>query len=593
MSFEPLQLIKDKMQELNLAALIIPTNDPHFSEYPPAHWSIREWASGFTGSAGTLVVTRDKAGLWTDSRYFIQAERELEGSGIDLHRVTDRSSPGITEWLSKVIENGQTVAALRKLTSLSQFQKYDKAFTSKNIKLKLIDDFFSEIWLERPALPKDTIFEHELIYTGLSRQDKIKAIREVMQENNCSYHLVTTLDDIAWILNLRSTDVSCNPVFISYLLIAKETCFLFTKEEKTPAQLMQKLITENIFIYEYSHVFQKLAALPEGTHILLDNAFVNMEIQECLEGKTRVSKALPSIDMKAIKSDTEIHNFRKCMVKDGVALTYAFKWLEDNLEKQSVSEYAFAERIAHQRSQMENYFGESFNAIVGYNANGAIVHYRADKKNAANISKKGILLTDCGGQYKDGTTDITRTISMDGQPTAGQKTAYTAVLKGHIALACARFPEGTTGVQLDSFARMHLWKQGLNFSHGTGHGVGFFNSVHELPQSIGPLCKSKASLVFKEGMITSNEPGYYEENRFGIRIENLILCKKSHLPGFLEFETITLFPIDKDLIEMEALTISEKKWLNAYHERVFNELSDKLDEEHRIWLAHKCKRIEE
>ena len=578
------------MSDNNIAAIIIPTNDPHFSEYPPKHWAIREWISGFTGSAGTVVITHNNSGLWTDSRYFIQAEKQLSGTEIRLHKVIDRSSPGINEWLIEQLSAGDTVAVLSELTSVNQFHSWSQAFEKHNIKLSPINDFFSTFWIDRPELPKDKIFNHDVSLCGMSRLEKINTIRKIMEDNACSVHLVTMLDDIAWTLNLRSTDVECNPVFISYMIIDSEACHLFTDTDKIPSDLNALLSNDNIKVHPYTQVHSFLAQLRDQK-ILLDKATINYKLFASLNHLDMVDKETPSILLKACKNQTEIDQFRQAMIKDGVALCHAFYWLESQLKNnQTITEFEFAQKLADCRSNEKHYFGESFNAIVGYNANGAIVHYRPDEADSAEIKPEGILLVDSGGQYLNGTTDITRTMAL-GESTQDQRKAYTAVLKGMIGLSKAVFPSGTSGVQLDTFARQHLWEKGLSFSHGTGHGVGFFNSVHEGPQSIGPSCHSRAKRPILPGMISSNEPGYYLEGSYGIRIENLILCRPSHHEGFLEFETLTLFPIDTKLIDLEALSNEDRQWLNDYHKSVFDKLSPQLDEELREWLKYKCQFI--
>lgn len=589
MSKSPLHLIRAYLQSQNAHALIIPSNDPHFSEYAPDYWNVRAWASGFTGSAGTLVVTLDKAGLWTDSRYFIQAENQLKDTGIALQKVLDRSSPGIIDWISNTLSDGQKLLVLDELTSVAQFNSYSKKLAEHNIEIEAVPDMFGQLWSNRPALPLDKIFVHDLKFAGESRDSKINRIREAMQQNNCDLHLITTLDDIAWTLNLRCADVDCNPVFVSYLLISQERTYLFVKPEKLDAELLTELEKDNIHVLPYDELSPFLKQNHADT-ILLDLSAINYNTYKSLGEYEIVNEALPSVLYKACKTETEINNIRKAMIKDGVALTHAFYWLEQKLVHSPVSEYDFAMKIAECRSTQEYYFGESFFAIVGYRQNGAIVHYRPEEHKSALIENKGMLLVDSGGQYHDGTTDITRTVSFSA-PSQDQKTAYTSVLKGMIQLSRAVFPKGTYGVQLDILARQHLWTNGLSFSHGTGHGVGFFNNVHEGPQGIGPACSGRAAVVMMEGMVTSNEPGYYLEGKYGIRIENLIYCLESENPDFLEFETLTLFPIDTELADISMLTLQEKEWINNYHEKVYSKLEAYLDSEHKNWLKDKCQRI--
>jgi Xaa-Pro aminopeptidase len=585
-----IELLREKMLSNNIDAYIIPSSDPHQSEYAPTHWQSREWISGFTGSAGTVVVTQEHAGLWTDSRYFIQAEEELSNSEIKLHKIIDRSQPEHIVWLSENLKSTNTVAIDAPLFSVNQKNSYEKILSQRQIELKVTNDLISSIWSDRPKIPKTEIFNLELKFAGKSRRAKVNDVRSQMKNLDVGFHLITTLDDIAWLLNLRGRDVHCNPVFVSFMVITIQDCFLFINKSKVNNELKLQLDNDNITILPYDSINTYLKNLNTSDSILIDPSTINLSLKESLSNTNIINGKMPSQLAKAKKNEIEIDNIRKCMVKDGLALTHAFYSLEYTLKNGSIKEYEFANVIAKKRSEQNAYFGESFDAIVGYNGNGAIVHYHPTVENSSTITSDGILLVDSGGQYFDGTTDITRTIALS-KPNDEQKNAYTRVLKGHIALDRAVFPYGTTGGQLDILARQYLWEDQLNFLHGTGHGVGFFLNVHEGPHSISPGQSLMTRHKIELGMLTSNEPGYYKANEYGIRIENLILTVNAEKEGFLKFETVTLFPIDTQLIDLNLMNSDEIKWLNDYHIKVYNSLSPHLEEKYRLWLKDKCQKI--
>jgi len=584
-----LKLLREKMSENGVSAYIMPLCDPHQSEYPATHWKSMGYISGFTGSAGTVVVTLDHAGLWTDSRYYIQGEQELSGSSFVLHKAI-QNQPGHTAWLSENLKEGEIVIADGPMISVGQKDKWTSKLASKGIKLRLTHDFIGSTWSERPAIPLNTVFEHEVKYSGKNRASKLSEIRAEMVEHNADYHLVTTLDDVAWILNLRGRDVECNPVFVSYLVIGKTETYLFMDKAKISDELTAVLAKDNISIKGYDTIVGFLEALSEEDRVLINKGSINVQLYEALDKATTVDGKIISRHLKAIKNSTEIDHFRKVHEKDAVALTKAFYWLEQTVKKQTVTEFEFSEKLTACRAEQEGYFGDSFSAIIGYKGNGAIIHYRPYEDTAAAIHNDGILLVDSGGQYNDGTTDITRTITFS-PPPPEQVNAYTRVLKGHIGLAQAVFPEGPTGGQLDVLARHSLWQDCMNYGHGTGHGVGFFMNVHEPPQGFAPGLAGRATSIQKPGMITSNEPGHYVADQYGIRIENLLLTKEAKVKGFLEFETITYFPIDTQLIDFSLLTKAEVDWLNAYHEEVKARICPLLDGEHKKWMEEKCKAV--
>jgi len=583
-----LRTLRGYMQKNLLDAIIIPSSDPHQSEYVAEYWATREWISGFTGSAGLIVVTQENAGLWTDSRYFLQAEEQLAGTDIELHKVIKRSVPSQLYWLRDNLPENAIVGIDGYVFSKAAYDKIVKILGEKNISVKLINDFISEVRTDRKPLPKNQVFSHNINYAGISVSEKLASVRELMKEAKADYHLIATLDDIAWTLNLRGSDVELNPVFISYLIIGIETCTLFIDDTKLDSNIKSLLEDDAIHTQSYNSVLKYLQELDSSQRIIIDNSTTNVALYQSIVNASILHRTLITKELKAQKNEVELSNFRQCMVRDGLALTHAFMWLEAELNSRTVSEYEFASKIASCRSDQDHYHDESFYAIVGYQENGAIIHYRPKAETSAAIQQEGLLLVDSGGQYLDGTTDITRTIGL-GEVEGSIKEGYTAVLKGMIALSMARFPAGTTGAQLDILARQHLWSQGKNFLHGTGHGVGFFLNVHEGPQGIVAGKTQQAQTAFLPGMVTSNEPGYYVDGEYGIRIENLIVCIPSEHEDYLEFETITYFPIDTKLIVSSMMTKQEIIWLNAYHEMVYDKLSPHLDDNAKLWLEEKCK----
>ncbi len=570
-------------------ACIIPTNDPHQSEYVANHWKAREWISGFTGSAGLVIITKDQAGLWTDSRYFLQAESQLKGTEIVLYKQQATGTPEYVAWLAEHLPEGSTVGLDGFLFSIGQIRHFEKQLHPKGIRLNIQLDLIGEIWKERPPLPLDTIFEYELEFAGESRLAKLDRIRAQMRLQGVDFHLVTTLDDIAWTLNIRGKDVDCNPVAIAYLIVGLSTTHFFINLQKVPDEIKRNLNEDGVILHDYEALEAFLQQLRQP--ILVDERLVNIRLFQAIpEVQIRKGDNIP-LALKAIKNPVEIQNLRVAMRKDGVALLRFFRWLEQTIQVQTVTEYEASRKLNEFRATQGNYFGESFSAIVGYNANGAIVHYHPEAATAAAIRPEGLLLLDSGGQYLEGTTDITRTVAL-GTPTALQKQHFTLVLKGHIALARAKFPVGTSGVQLDTLARQFLWQEGLNYGHGTGHGVGFFLNVHESPQGFAASPNSqRGSTIHEPGMLSSNEPGFYKTGEYGIRIENLVLCVEAEETGFgkfLQFDTLTVFPIDTKLINPSLLTEAEKDWINYYHKWVFSQLASSLEEEEVEWLREQC-----
>lgn len=588
-----LAALRKAMQAAGMDAYMVPSQDPHQSEYVADHWKSRAWISGFTGSAGTAIITQDYAGVWTDSRYFLQGEKELAGSEFVLEKQTIPHTPQHLEWLQDKLPEGATLGFDGQLFAHSQVQPLRKRLSPGGIQLAYSEDLIGKVWKDRPDLPQTPVFEVSADYTGKTRAEKIAKVQEMMED--ADYYLATGLDDIAWLLNIRGKDVECNPVSISYLLLGKEEVLWFIDEAKVPSALKGQMEKEGIALHPYQALLPFLKQISEGIKVGYSPAATSILIYEALPEEQW--QKMPNLirPLKAIKNETEVKHIRQAMRKDGVALLRLYRWLDEQLERgEAVTEYGLAQQLALFRKAQGNYHGESFSAIAGYKGNGAIVHYRPEEDTSATIKKEGILLLDSGGQYLEGTTDITRTVAL-GTPTDEQKRNYTLVLKGHIALSRATFPKGTTGVQLDTLARMHLWQHGLNYGHGTGHGVGFFLNVHEPPQGFAPSPKGgRGTTPFEAGMFTSNEPGYYKTGEYGIRIENLELCveKLDTDDGpYFGFETLTLFPISTALIDFELITEEERRWLNDYHRKVFEALAPLLEGEEKLWLEERCREV--
>lgn len=585
--------LRVQMKEKGLDAYIIPSSDPHQSEYVANHWKTREWISGFTGSAGTVVVTMDHVGLWTDSRYFLQAEQQLEGTGIVLHKLQVQGMPEHIEWLVEELAEGSHVGCDGWLFSVDQVRQLEKHFYPYDIHLHHDADIITPIWTGRPILPQHPLFELSVAYAGLSRAEKLALIRGRMSSQGADLHLVSTLDDIAWIFNIRSNDVECNPVSIAYSVIGLDHAYLFIDEAKVPEAERHALHHDGVLLKPYEGISKFLSETSDSHRILVDPGTTSIQLYTAIGTSHLIHGPTISSAIKASKNETEIRNLRKAMVKDGVALTLLFRWLEATLAERTVSEVEVAGQLDGFRRAQGGYHGESFEAIVGYESNGAIIHYRAEPGTCAQIRPEGILLLDSGGQYTCGTTDITRTVAL-GTPTEEQRRNFTLVLKGHIALAMLKFPYGTKGVQMDILARQFLWQQGLNYSHGTGHGVGFFLNVHEPPQGFITGLGSRGVTVMEPGMLTSNEPGFYKTGAYGIRIENLVLAvpdETTDYGQFLRFDTVTLFPIDLQLVDGSLLSKAERRWLNAYHDEVFAHVGPELGEADRKWLKEKCAHV--
>ncbi|WP_198661800.1 aminopeptidase P family protein [Lewinella sp. IMCC34183] len=584
---EKLNALRQQMLEYQLDAYVIPSTDPHQSEYPAPRWAAREWVSGFTGSAGTLVVTLHEARLWTDSRYFLQAEEELAGTGIQLMRLKTPHTPEYADWLTEHLLDGQTVGVDGRVFSARAARSLAKKLKGADLHLKTDHDLFGFVWKDRPDLPNRPVSEHLADFSGERWEGRLRQLTDWMTERQLDYYLVSALDELAWLLNLRGTDIDFNPLMVGYFVAGRRGDHaVFAEQNEALAPWAEQLPELKRLPYrEAANYLRHLNA--RDADIGFDPGTTSVFLATAAGGLEAGGVESPIPHWKAKKNPTALAHLREVMAHDAVALLRLRRWLDGALDG-GVTEYQIGKRLAAFRAEYPHYVSESFNPIVGYNDNGAIVHYHAAPDTAAQVRRAGILLLDSGGQYQNGTTDITRTFAL-GDPTEEQRRHFTLVLQGHIDLARARFPAGTSGVQLDVLARGPLWSEQLNYGHGTGHGVGFFLNVHEGPAGISPNPKSPAAQhPLEPGMVLSNEPGYYRTGEYGIRTENLVVVQESEQEGWLYFETITLFPIDRRLIDPTLLTTEQRNWLNDYHRRVLEGVAPLLEGEELEWIQEAC-----
>lgn len=584
------QLLK-VMKRYNLDAYIIPTSDYHQSEYLADFFNARQWISGFTGSYGTVIITKDYGhGLWTDGRYYLQAENELKGSDIKLFKERAADVPAPEEWLVQTLNNNAKVGLNGKLFSYKAIKSYEEKFSKKNIALIADHALISEIWQDRPQLPKGTIEALAVEYAGKTRKEKLNEVRKKMDTKKGNIYINSNLADIAWLYNLRGKDVKNNPVFLSYTIIEPEKAVLYLDQSKLSPELIKQLNNDGIEIKGYKEIYEDVKEYSKKK-ILFDPNMTNVVLIQKIN-ETNEKKEINSIitQLKAVKNPTEINHMIDAHVKDGVAMVKFLYWLEERIKDGEMNEIKAAEKLSYFRSQQALYKDDSFDYISGFGSNGAIVHYKATQESNKTFQDNGFYLIDSGGQYSNGTTDITRTIAI-GKITNQMKEDFTLVLKGHINLSTAKFIEGTRGDNLDILARKPLWDRGLNYNHGTGHGVGFYLNVHEGPQTISYYSKS---VKLEKGMVISNEPGLYRENEYGIRIENLIYVdayQATDFGQFYQFKNLTLCPIDLKAIDVNLLTAQEIDWLNSYHEQVFNKLAPYLTKDEKQWLKDNTRRI--
>jgi Xaa-Pro aminopeptidase len=585
-----LESVRDALRAQDLAAVLVPSSDPHLSEYLPERWQGRVWLSGFTGSMGTLVVTTERAALFADSRYWTQAERELRGSGIELVKIPTGAATHHIEWICAQVPRGATLAVDGQVLGLAAAQQLKAALDGAGISLRTNADVLADAWPDRPALPQAHVYAHRAPHAATPRRAKLSAVREAMAARGATHHFVSTVDDVAWITNLRGADVDYNPVFLAHLLIDATRATLFIGAGKVDAALAAELKADGIALADYAAASAALASLPAGSTLLVDPKRITLAFREQVPQGVKVVEAInPSTLAKSRKTADEAAHIREAMIEDGAAMCEFYAWFEAALARgERITEITIDEKLSGERAKRKGFVGLSFPVIAGFNANGAMPHYRASTDSHAAIEGDGLLLIDSGGQYLGGTTDITRVWPI-GTVSADMKRDYTLVLKGTIALSRARFPRGTLSPMLDALARAPIWAAAMEFGHGTGHGVGYFLNVHEGPQSISKAVPD-AHMAMEPGMITSVEPGLYREGRWGVRIENLVMNvtgPSNEFGEFLDFETLTLCPIDTRCIDRSLMRADEIAWLNDYHVTVRERLAPRLAGAALVWLAER------
>jgi Xaa-Pro aminopeptidase len=579
---ERIEQLRNLMREREIEAYIIPSSDPHQSEYVAEHYAARSFITGFTGSAGTAVVTLKEAGLWTDGRYFIQAESELKDTGVTLFRMGESGVPTIEGFLKESLNKGEKVAFDGKVISVEYFRGLKKALESKEFTFEVNEDLIDKVWKNRVERPCTEIVLHDVKYTGKTRDEKLVEVTKEMKAIGADYYVLSGLDDIAWLLNIRGRDVKCNPLTIAYLVLSVNKYYLFIDDRKINSEARAALEKANIEIRPYDSINSFLAVINEGT-ILFDPAKTNTWIHSSIKVKNLEAMDITT-RLKSVKNETEISNIRNAMVRDGVAMVKFINWIKSTIKTRDITEIEASDKLEVLRREGDNFYDLSFSTISAYRANGSMPHYRATEENQATIKPESFYLVDSGAQYLDGTTDITRTLAV-GPLTEEEKMDFTLVLKGMIDLTLQRFLYGTTGSNLDIIARIPLWNAGMDYKHGTGHGIGYFLNVHEGPQRIAMIPNT---IKLEKGMIVSNEPGVYKAGKHGVRIENLVVVQedeKTQYGGqFMKFETLTLCPIELEAVETSLLTAEEKAWLNNYHKSVFGKLSTYLQGEELEYL---------
>ena len=586
---EELCCLRERMQEESVDAYLIMTDDFHGSEYVGDYFKSREYISGFTGSAGTLLVRKDCAGLWTDGRYFLQAETQLAGSGITLFRSGQPGVPDLEDYLVEQLADGQTLGFDGRCVMAGYARKLRERLEQKGVRIRNDLDLVGDVWPDRPALSKEPVWQLAERYAGIGVKDKLAEVRQILHKKKADWFLLASLEDICWLLNVRGNDVACTPVVLSYLMMSRDQVFWYVQREAVPEPVQADLQEAGVVLREYGQIYEDVSRLPGGVRLLCDENHVNDAlISRIAPDVVVVDGENPTLLLKAVKNPVEIANEKAAHIKDGIAVTRFIYWLKTRVGREEITEISAASRLEMFRREQEDYLEPSFYPILAYGPHGAIVHYSADETSDVPLEPEGFLLADTGGHYMEGTTDITRTIAL-GPLTEEQKEMYTTVLKAHIRLADAVFLQGAAGVSLDVLARTPLWERGLDYNHGTGHGVGYLLSVHEGPNSFRfrPSAVRGGDHVMKEGMITSDEPGIYLEGKFGVRLENLLVCaaKQTNSYGtFLGFEPLTMVPFDRDAILWDALSEKELRWLAAYHQKVYESLAPHLSEEERQWL---------
>ncbi|HBJ1647207.1 TPA: aminopeptidase P family protein [Clostridium botulinum] len=589
-TFEKIEKLREIMKKENIDYYVVPSGDFHQSEYVAEHFKSRAYITGFTGSAGTALIGREKGILWTDGRYFIQAEQQLKDSGIELYKMRIPGWPTLHEWLMENMKSGETVSFDGRLFSANEYKEFKKIKDKKNINIVMNKDLIEEIWKDKPELPKEKAFLHDIKYCGKSAKEKIEEVRVEMKKMGAQSYIISSLDDIAWLYNIRGNDVKDTPVVLAYAIVNEEKATLYIDKNKLSNEDQIKLNNEGIKIDEYNNIFEDVKDIKNS--VILDPNKVSGYIYTLINENVKVIEELNiTTKLKAIKNSIEIENLKRCQIKDGVAMVRFLKWLKENVGKENITEVTVADKLLEFRSKGDIFVEESFGTIAGYKDHAAMMHYSATDESAYELKQEGILLVDSGGQYLDGTTDITRSFIL-GKLTDEEKKDFTLVLKSHINLMKAKFLKGTTGSNLDVLARTILWDEGMDYKCGTGHGVGFFLSVHEGPQSIRPVPNT---VVLEPGMILTNEPGVYKEGKHGIRTENVMLVtndiETDEGGEFYKFEVMSYCPMDIEGIDESLLTEAERKWLNTYHAETYAKLSPYLNDEEKNFLKNSTREI--
>ncbi|MBN1034024.1 aminopeptidase P family protein [Clostridium botulinum] len=589
-TFEKIEKLREIMKKENIDYYVVPSGDFHQSEYVAEHFKSRAYITGFTGSAGTALIGREKGILWTDGRYFIQAEQQLKDSGIELYKMRIPGWPTLHEWLMENMKSGETVSFDGRLFSANEYKEFKKIKDKKNINIVMNKDLIEEIWKDKPELPKEKAFLHDIKYCGKSAKEKIEEVRVEMKKMGAQSYIISSLDDIAWLYNIRGNDVKDTPVVLAYAIVNEEKATLYIDKNKLSNEDQIKLNNEGIKIDEYNNIFEDVKDIKNS--VILDPNKVSGYIYTLINENVKVIEELNiTTKLKAIKNSIEIENLKRCQIKDGVAMVRFLKWLKENVGKENITEVTVADKLLEFRSKGDLFVEESFGTIAGYKDHAAMMHYSATDESAYELKQEGILLVDSGGQYLDGTTDITRSFIL-GKLTDEEKKDFTLVLKSHINLMKAKFLKGTTGSNLDVLARTILWDEGMDYKCGTGHGVGFFLSVHEGPQSIRPVPNT---VVLEPGMILTNEPGVYKEGKHGIRTENVMLVtndiETDEGGEFYKFEVMSYCPMDIEGIDESLLTEAERKWLNTYHAETYAKLSPYLNDEEKNFLKNSTREI--
>ena len=601
---ERLAALRQKMEENGIDAYLVPTDDFHGSEYVGDYFKCRIFLTGFTGSAGTALVTMDGAWLWTDGRYFLQAQEELKDSTVSLMKAGEDGVPTIEQFVAEHLGEGDVLGFDGRCMTAGKGDRFERILKKNGAGVMVSKngsplDLAGEIWKDRPALSCEKVWSLDIGYSGKTRTDKLKELRASMEEKKCGYHILTSIDDIAWLLNLRGSDIACNPVFLSYLIVTPDNVLLFAQAEAFDEEIIRSLEDDGVFLKGYNDIYSYVNAIPEKTRVLLDSSLVNYTIWTSLGHVIRVDSQNPTMLAKAVKNPVEMKHMREAHIKDGVAVTRFMYWLKKRMASydpaEPETELSAADRLLEFRREQDHFLDLSFETIAAYGSHGAVIHYSPTPDTDIPLEAKSFLLVDSGGQYLEGTTDITRTFAC-GPLTEEEKEYYTRVLKGNLNLASAVFRYGATGTTFDYLARSHLWEIGKDYNHGTGHGVGFLLNVHEAPNSFSykPMQGRRTPCVFEEGMVTSDEPGFYLEGRFGVRCENLLLCveaEKNEYGRFMKFETLTMVPWDLDAVVPDLLSEKEKSLLNEYHAQVWENISPYLEGDEKEWLKEAVRAI--